>query len=78
MHKKKELTLDKVKTILSAQEEIRNILSDEYNIWNQQYISLLNVISDGDLYKKITRYCSMSTSGEKNYPQIPWKVETEK
>lgn len=52
MHKKKELTLDKVKTILSAQEEIRNILSDEYNIWNQQYISLLNVISDGDLYKK--------------------------
>ena len=52
MHKETELTLDKVKTILSAQEEIRNILSDDYNIWNQQYISLLNVILDGKLYKK--------------------------
>ena len=54
MHKKTEYTLDKVKTILSAQEEIRNILSDDYNIWNQQYISLLNLMADGKLYRNFS------------------------
>lgn len=51
MHKKKHLTLDNIKTMLSAQEEIRKILSDDYNIWKQQYTSLINIISDGKLYK---------------------------
>lgn len=54
MHKKAEYSLDKIKTILSAQEDIRRILSDDYNIWKCQYVSLLNVISDGRLYKNIS------------------------
>lgn len=54
-HKKTITSMDKVNVILSAQEDIRSILSDDYNIWKQQYISILNVISDGIIDKLLTK-----------------------
>ena len=47
LYKDKKLSLNDVENIFMATESIRNILSDEYSIWKEQYVSIIKTLADG-------------------------------
>lgn len=47
LYKDKRLSFSDVENIFMATESIRNILSDEYSIWQEQYISIIKTLADG-------------------------------
>lgn len=47
LYKDKRLSFGDVENIFMATKSIRNILSDEYSIWKEQYISIIKTLADG-------------------------------
>lgn len=47
LYKDKRLSFGDVENIFMATESIRNLLSDEYSIWKEQYLSIIKTLADG-------------------------------
>ena len=47
LYKEKKLDLNDVGNIFKATTSIRGLLSDEYSIWKEQYLSIIKTLADG-------------------------------
>lgn len=47
LYKKKKLGLNDVENIFKATTSIRGLLSNEYSIWKEQYLSIIKTLADG-------------------------------
>ncbi len=47
LYKDKRLSLSDVENIFMATELIRDLLSDDYSIWKEQYLSIIKTLADG-------------------------------